>query len=148
MCSLGLRKRKVAKGSFTIEMGCLMPIFLLVIFVCIYLCFFVHNRAWLTAAAHEAAIVGCQEMRKADGIAEDVAYQRGRSLLSPRLYGIKNLQMQVQRDKKKLNVQFDGDTTVAYGGLTWHLQTAAEETWVDPVGFIWKVKGLQGLARE
>ncbi len=145
---LKLKKNKADKGSFTIEMACLMPLFLLVIFGCIYLCFFVHNRVWLTAAAHESAIVGCQEMGKEDWMAESAAGQRGKTLLAPRLYGIQNLQMQVQRDRKKLKVQFDGDTVSAYGGLAWHLQVNAEEKWIDPVGFIWKVKGLQGLARE
>ena len=40
----------IRKGSFTIETACVMPLILLVLMGLIYLSFFVHNRAWLTAA--------------------------------------------------------------------------------------------------
>ena len=43
------------QGSFTIEAACVMLIVLLTVMGIIYLSFFVHNRAWLTAAACSAA---------------------------------------------------------------------------------------------
>ena len=51
----------IRKGSFTIETACVMPLILLVLMGLIYLSFFVHNRAWLTAAAYESAVIlqGC-----------------------------------------------------------------------------------------
>ena len=48
----------IRKGSFTIETACVMPLILLVLMGLIYLSFFVHNRAWLTAAAYESAVSG------------------------------------------------------------------------------------------
>ena len=47
----------IRKGSFTIETACVMPLILLVLMGLIYLSFFVHNRAWLTAAAYESAAI-------------------------------------------------------------------------------------------
>ena len=49
---------KIRKGSFTIEAACVMSLVLLVLMGVLYLSFFVHNRAWLTAAACESAISG------------------------------------------------------------------------------------------
>ena len=51
----------IRKGSFTIETACVMPLILLVLMGLIYLSFFVHNRAWLTAAAYESAVSGSME---------------------------------------------------------------------------------------
>ena len=143
-----LRYRRYRKGSFTSETACLMPLFLLVIFVCIYLCFYVHNRAWLTAAAHEAALVGCQEMRLPSGDPEHAAYERAKTLLAPRLFGAENLQVQIEKQGKEMMVRFDADTVCVYGRRRWHLQTEAKEKYTDPVAFIWRLKGLEGIIHE
>ena len=45
--------RKIKKGSFTIEAALLMPLVLMILIGVLYLDFFVHDRAYLTAAAYE-----------------------------------------------------------------------------------------------
>ena len=50
--------RKIKKGSFTIEAALLMPLVLMILIGVLYLDFFVHDRAYLTAAAYEAAVSG------------------------------------------------------------------------------------------
>ena len=45
-------KKQLRKGSMAIETALLMPVILLVIMTVLYLFFYVHNRAWLTAAAY------------------------------------------------------------------------------------------------
>lgn len=42
--------RKIKKGSFTIEAALLMPLVLMILIGVLYLDFFVHDRAYLTAA--------------------------------------------------------------------------------------------------
>ena len=54
-------KKQLRKGSMAIETALLMPVILLVIMTVLYLFFYVHNRAWLTAAAYEAALSGSME---------------------------------------------------------------------------------------
>ena len=63
----------IRKGSFTIETACVMPLILLVLMGLIYLSFFVHNRAWLTAAAYESAVSGSMEGIKKNGEIYDTA---------------------------------------------------------------------------
>ena len=60
--------KKLKKGSFTLEAALLMPLLLMVIMSMLYLDFFVHNRAWLTAAAYEAAVSGSMEGYKKEYI--------------------------------------------------------------------------------
>ena len=50
-------KKRMKKGSMTIEAALLMPLLLLVVMITLYLFFYVHNKVWLTAAAYEAAAV-------------------------------------------------------------------------------------------
>jgi len=44
------------KGSYTVEISLIMPIVLGVIFVCIYLCFFVHDRAVMEYACTKSLL--------------------------------------------------------------------------------------------
>ena len=52
---------KLQKGSLTVEAACVMPVILLTLTGTLYLCFHVHNRAWLTSAAYESALCGSME---------------------------------------------------------------------------------------
>ena len=56
-----MKREYLRKGSFTIEAACVMSLVLLVLMGVLYLTFFVHNRAWLTAAACESALTGSME---------------------------------------------------------------------------------------
>ena len=47
-------KKRMKRGSMTIEAALLMPLLLLVVTITLYLFFYVHNKVWLTAAAYEA----------------------------------------------------------------------------------------------
>ena len=62
--------RKIKKGSFTIEAALLMPLVLMILIGVLYLDFFVHDRAYLTAAAYEAAVSGSMEGYRAAGMRE------------------------------------------------------------------------------
>lgn len=42
-------KKRMKKGSMTIEAALLMPLLLLVVMITLYLFFYVHNKVWLTA---------------------------------------------------------------------------------------------------
>ena len=68
-----MKREYLRKGSFTIEAACVMSLVLLVLMGVLYLTFFVHNRAWLTAAACESALTGSIEGIRKDGQAEQDA---------------------------------------------------------------------------
>ena len=79
--------KKLKKGSFTLEVALLMPLLLTVIMSMLYLDFFVHNRAWLTAAAYEAAVSGSMEGYKKEANIYETADIQGRMLGSQGLPG-------------------------------------------------------------
>lgn len=95
-----MKREYLRKGSFTIEAACVMSLVLLVLMGVLYLTFFVHNRAWLTAAACESALTGSMEGIRKDGQAEQAAESRCRELGNVGFFGAENLTGQVQGGKK------------------------------------------------
>ena len=58
----------------------MMSLVLLVLMGVLYLSFFVHNRAWLTAAACESALTGSMEGVRKDGQPQEAASVRSGNL--------------------------------------------------------------------
>lgn len=133
----------IRKGSFTVEAACLMPVILLVIIGTIYLCFYVHNRAWLTAAAYEAAITGSAEGIKRDGSPEKTARQRAEELVEIPLFGAENLQVEANVKGKEVKVVYEADTNAVYGGMSWHLQAQGSAKVIEPVKYIRRLRELK-----
>ena len=78
---------KMKKASLTAEAAMVLPLVLISVIVVLSVCFFVHNRAWLTAAACESALCGSMEGEKGEEAAEAAAASRGETLVSEPLIG-------------------------------------------------------------
>ena len=112
----------IRKGSFTIETACVMPLILLVLMGLIYLSFFVHNRAWLTAAAYESAVSGSMEGIKKNGEIYDTARMRSEELGSIGFFGAENLGTQTNVGKE-VQVTYDLDDNL----VVWQSELAFED---------------------
>ena len=137
----------IRKGSFTIETACVMPLILLVLMGLIYLSFFVHNRAWLTAAAYESAVSGSMEGIKKNGEIYDTARMRSEELESNGFFGAENLDTQTNVGKE-VQVTYDLDTISSYGNLSWHLRTEGKSVVINPVKHIRRLRAAQAVLRE
>ena len=137
----------IRKGSCTIEAACVMPLLFLVIFGCLYLCFFVHNRAWLTAAASEAAVSGSMEGIFKEGEPYETARKKAGELGNIGFFGMENLTVQVHAGKK-VSVVYDADTIVPVGGMEWHLRAEGSSKIIHPVEWIRKVKAAAELVGQ
>lgn len=132
-------KKQLRKGSMAIETALLMPVILLVIMTVLYLFFYVHNRAWLTAAAYEAALSGSMEAAVPDGNSREAALKKGNELGNTGFFGSENLKVQAEAGKK-VQVTYDLDTFSVYGGFRSHLKVQEAVKVIDPVSWIRKVK--------
>lgn len=128
----------------TVEAAFLMPVLLLAVMGVLYLFFWVHNRAWLTAAAYEAALSGSMEGIKAEGKVREEAEKKSRELGNTGFFGAENLMVQVSGEKK-VRVTYDLDTVSAFGGFSWHLKAEGKVSVVKPVTWIRKVKAAARL---
>lgn len=105
---------------------------------------FVHNRAWLTAAAYEAAVSGSMEGIKKDGQIYETARMRSEVLGSEGFFGAENLSTQTNVGKT-VQVTYDLDTISSYGGLSWHMRAEGTSAVVRPVGWIRKLRAAEAI---
>ncbi len=138
---------EIKKGSMTVETACLMPLILLVLMGLIYLCFFVHNRAWLTAAAYESAVSGSMEGIKKQGQIYENARMRSEALGNRGFFGAENLSTQTNVGKE-VQVTYDLDTISNYGDFNWHLRTEGTSEVIRPVGWIRKIRSVKAVLGE
>lgn len=133
-------KRQIVRGSMTIEIAALMPVILLAVFGIIYLCFYVHNRTWLTAAAYEAAVTGSMEGIKTYGKVYDTAEMRRKELGESGFFGAENMSGQTTVTSDQVLVTYDLDTISVYGDLNWHLRAIGKSDILKPVKRIRQIK--------
>ncbi len=137
-------KKKIRKGSFTIEAACVMSIVLVTVMGVLYLAFFVHNRTWLTAAAYEAALTGSMEGVQKDGQVYEAASARGQELGNVGFFGAENLQYQVSTGKT-VKVSYQAETISGFGGFHWTLRTEGSSKIIRPAEWIRKVKSASEI---
>lgn len=130
------------KGSLTIETALLMPMILLVWMGVVSACLFVHNRAWLTAAAYEAAITGSWDGICKDGDVKSRAGQKMDLLLQNPLYRTGRIHTAVEKHGDTLLVSVEGRHS-SYGGIHWRFQATGSRKLCRPVPFIRKIKKEQ-----
>lgn len=139
--------RTVNKGSLTVETACVMPLILFTLLGLIYLNFFVHNRAWLTAAAYESAVSGSMEGVRKNGQVYDTARMRSEELGNTGFFGAENLSTQTNVGKQ-VQVTYDLDTVSSYGNLNWHLRTEGTSGIINPVKHIRKIRAASAILKE
>ena len=139
--------RTVNKGSLTVETACVMPLILFTLLGLIYLNFFVHNRAWLTAAAYESAVSGSMEGVRKNGQVYDTARMRSEELGNTGFFGAENLSTQTNVGKQ-VQVTYDLDTISSYGNLNWHLRTEGTSGIINPVKHIRKIRAASAILKE
>lgn len=142
-----MKKIYLRKGSFTIEAACVMSLVLLVLMGTLYLTFFVHNRAWLTAAACEAALTGSMEGVQKDGQPEGAAKARSQELGNVGFFGTENLTDRVQSGKE-IKVTYTADTVCGFGGMRWKLAVDGSSKVIRPVEWIRKIKTASEVIEE
>ena len=137
-------RKKVKKGSFTIEAACVMSLALVTVMGILHLCFFVHNRAWFTAAACESALMGSMEGNREGGKVAEAAEKRSRELGNIGFFGTENLKTQV-KGGKNVTVSYMADTISGFGGFSWKLRAEGKSRVIDPVRWIRKLKSAEDI---
>lgn len=130
-------------GSFTVELACLMPLLLLVLFCVLGVGFWMHHKGYLTAAAYEAAIIGCGQLDKED--AREAALlrmqERAEAFFEPGSTG----QLQAEEKGEILEVTGRGSVGSLYGGLRWDFVARGSYRNIRPVEFIRKARGVKEI---
>ena len=106
--------KKEYKGSLTIEASLLFPLIMMVIVICIYAMFFMHDRAVLDASAYEAALRGC-EITSEHGDVMSTVRATSEETIEGRLLSTKNVKTEVEITGHDVKVRYTGDFLVPGG---------------------------------
>lgn len=139
--SCNKKKCMWCRGNMTVETALLMPIVIMAWMGAVSICLFVHNRAWLTAAAYESAITGSWDAMHSEGDMEGRAWEKLQHLLKSSLYGSKDIHSKVEENGNAIFVTVEGGH-IAYGGLEWKFCVRGSRKLCNPVLFIWQSRGF------
>ena len=128
------------KGSMTIEASLLMGVILLVVMGILYLFFHVHNRAWLTEAACEAAVT-CTTAAAQGQDAYAAAAFKSHLLEGTGFIGGQDLHSAISVSTT-VNVSYRMNTASVFGGFVWPIEVSAGAVLTDPVAWIRGVRSI------
>ena len=98
-----------------------MPLILFVVTAAIYLCLFVHNRAFLTCASYEAAVCGSLEGIRKGGDPEGAALERALLLGNTGFFGGSAPKLTVSGGQR-ISVRYEMKTSLPTGGISWGMK--------------------------
>lgn len=103
-----MRRRKMTKGSCTVEAALLMTILLPLFIAVLYMGFFLHDRGFLQGAAFEAAAYA--SLHADDGEA-DAGGAAGRRITG-RLLGTGNVGVQASAGERQVSISYSGNFSI------------------------------------
>ena len=130
----------------TIEASLLMGVILLVLIGILFLFFHVHNRAWLTEAACEAAVTGSTAAAGGDS-PYAAAWMKSRVLGNVGFFGGEDLRASVSVSMN-VRVSYRMNTVAILGGFVWPVEVDAEAALTDPVAWIRQVRSIGQVIRN
>lgn len=110
-------KRRLRKGSFTVEASMLIPFLVLIIFAFLCLCLYLHDRSVLSSCAAELAGKGAAEKYQSEKELETWLQGQANGLARGRLLCLQELEASVKVTKQTITVSYTGSTRLL-GGLT------------------------------
>jgi Flp pilus assembly protein TadG len=132
-------KKRLRKGSFTVEASFIIPLLLLVIAGLICLCLYLHDRSVLASCAAELAGKGANQKYKSEAEIKDWLTGEAQGLVAGRLLALKKYVVSVEVTKGAVVVTYTGNTDLL-GGL--EVCEREEAKRLNPVTFI---RGTQQL---
>jgi len=141
-------KNKFDKGSITVESTFIMGLALLIVFTVLALCFYMHNKAWYSAAAGETAITAATYATRKDGdfygIIDDkvVAFADGAKFpdISEGLIS--------KSDTTQMSISVKGKVPLVINPQTFQIEVDVSSKVIKPVKFIRKIQSLQMIKEQ
>lgn len=100
--------QKENKGSATVEMAYIMPLFLSLFLLMVTVVFYFHDKCVLYATAYETAVIGAQNMRGEElEDAELEKYLKGRT--QKKLLFFSDIKVQVKKNLEYLTIQIQAE---------------------------------------
>lgn len=117
------RKKKWRRGSFAVEASFVLPFLVMLVFVCICLSLYLHDRSVLAACAAELAGKGASEKYRTTKELETSLAGQAEALAKERLLSCSEVKASVKATQWSVTVCYSGSTPLLSG-----LEIREEET--------------------
>ncbi len=126
-------KERMKRGSFAVEASFVLPFLVLIVFVCICLALYLHDRSVLASCAAEMAGKGASAKYRGEKELEGELAGQALALASGRLLVCKRLEVSVKVTGKSVTVCYTGETPLL-SGLSFREEETAMR--LNPVRFM------------
>lgn len=134
-------KKRLRKGSFTVEASMLLPFLILIIFAFLCLCLYLHDRSVLSSCAAELAGKGAAKKYQSEKELEVWLQGQAEGLAKGKLLCLREVNATVKVTKQTVAVSYAGSTSLL-GGLT-----VREEEQAARLNPTTRVRGIRELKR-
>lgn len=97
-------KHRIIKGSATVEMAYIMPLFLMMFLLIVTVAFYFHDKCVLYAAAYETAVIGAQKERRVNSFSESELTEHFKSRIQGKLIFFSGAEASVEQGLEFLTV--------------------------------------------
>ena len=142
------RGGRFAKGSITVEATFIVGLALLVIFIVLALCFYMHNKAWYTSVAGETTISAATvATRKGGDFGKIVADKVGTFADGAKFPDI-NQGLISQSNDERIQVETQAKVPLLINNKSFQMEIDVSSKVIKPVKFIRKMQSLQMIKEQ
>ena len=142
------RKSDFAKGSITVEATFIVGLALLVIFIVLALCFYMHNKAWYTSVAGETTIsAGTVATRKDGDFAKIIADKVDIFATGAKFPDISQGLISQSNDER-MQVGVQAKVPLLINNQSFQVEIDVSSKVIKPVKFIRKMQSLQMIKEQ
>ena len=110
-------REKMKQGSFAVEASFVLPFLVLIVFVCICLALYLHDRSVLASCAAETAGKGAARKYRSEKELEAELSEEALALAFDRLMVCRELEVSVKVTAKSVTVSYTGGNAPSVGAL-------------------------------
>ena len=138
-------REKMKQGSFAVEASFVLPFLVLIVFVCICLALYLHDRSVLASCAAETAGKGAARKYRSEKELEAELSEEALALAFDRLMVCRELEVSVKVTAKSVTVSYTGETPLL-SGLSFREEETAKR--LNPARFMRTCRKWKGFWKK
>jgi len=142
------KKSKVAKGSITVEASFIVGLALIIIFTVLALCFYMHNKAWYTAASGETAITASTYATRKDGDFQKIIEDKTSKFANGAKFPDISKGLTSKSNEKQIQITVEGKVPVVINNQSFQIEIDISSKVIKPVKFIRTMQSLQMIKEQ
>ena len=139
---------RISKGSITVEATFIVGLSLLVIFIVLALCFYMHNKSWYTSVAGETTISAATEGTRKDGDFKTIIGDKVSTFANGTKFPDTNQGLISKSSGELMQIDTQAKVPVLINNTSFEMEVSVSSKVIKPVKFIRKIQSLQMIKEQ